>query len=228
MDIKILASGSSGNAYLIGDGHTLLLLDAGIPFKRIQIGCGFRTSSIDACLVTHRHGDHAAAIPKLLQRGITVYSNADVAGLYPSVQSVEARREFRIGTFRILPFEAEHDVPCYGYQVTSEETGEKLVYITDSAYVRYTFTGLTHIMVEANYAQEIMIENVRDERVPLSLAERVAGTHMSIETLLDLLRANDMTKVRQIYLLHLSDNNSDAERFKKLVQQETGAEVYIA
>ena len=228
MDIKVIASGSSGNAYLIGDGKTRLLFDAGIPFKRIQIGCGFKTSSIDGCLVTHRHGDHAAAIPKLLQRGIAVYSNEDVAGLYPGVQSVEARREFRIGTLRILPFEAEHDVPCYGYQVTSTETGERLVYITDSAYVRYTFTGLTHIMIEANYAEDIMIGNVRDEKVPLSLAERVAGTHMSIDTLLSLLRANDMTKVRQIYLLHLSDNNSDAEVFKKMVQRETGAEVYIA
>ena len=228
MDIKVIASGSSGNAYLIGDGHTRLLLDAGIPFKRIQIGCGFRTSSIDGCLVTHRHGDHAAAIPKLLQRGITVYSNADVVGLYPGVQHVETRREFRAGTFRILPFEAEHDVPCYGYQVTSTETGEKLVYITDSAYIRYTFTGLTHLMIEANYAEDIMLGNVRDEKIQFSLAERVAGTHMRIETLLDLLRSNDMSKVRQIYLLHLSDNNSDAEAFKKMVQQETGAEVYIA
>lgn len=228
MDIKILASGSSGNAYLIGDGRTRLLLDAGIPFRRIQIGCGFRTSSIDGCLVTHRHGDHAAAIPKLLQRGITVYSNADVAGLYAGVQELAELREHPIGTLRILPFMAEHDVPCYGYQVTSTATDEKLVYITDSAYVRYTFTGLTHIMIEANYDEDIMIGNVRDEKVPLSLAERVAQTHMSIGTLLDLLRANDMTQVRQIYLLHLSDVSSDAERFKKLVQQETGAEVYIA
>lgn len=228
MDIKIIASGSSGNAYLIGDGHTLLLLDAGIPFKRIQIGCGFRTSSIDGCLVTHRHGDHAAAIPKLIERGIAVYSNADVAGLYESVQELIALKEYSIGTFHILPFEAEHDVPCYGYQVTSTATGEKLVYITDSAYVWYTFSGLTHIMIEANYDEDIMLGNVRDEKIPFSLAERVAGTHMSIDTLLDLLRANDMTKVRQIYLLHLSDNNSDAEVFKRLVQQETGAEVYIA
>ena len=228
MDIKVIASGSSGNAYLIGDGRTRLLLDAGIPFRRIQIGCGFRTSSIDGCLVTHRHGDHAAAVPKLIQRGITVYSNDNVAERYKGVQKLTERKEYPIGTFRILPFMAEHDVPCFGYQVTSEETGEKLVYITDSAYVRYTFTGLTHIMIEANYAEDIMIGNVRDGKVPLSLAARIAGTHMSIGTLLDLLRANDMTKVRQIYLLHLSDNNSDAEAFKKMVQQETGAEVYIA
>lgn len=228
MDIKVIASGSSGNAYIIWDGKTRLLLDAGISFKRIQVGCGFRTSSIDACLVTHRHGDHAAAIPKLLQRGMTVYSNADVAGIYPGVQSVEARKEFHVGTLRILPFEAEHDIPCYGYQVASEETGEKLVYITDSAYVKYTFSGLTHIMIEANYAQEIIIDNARKERIPLYLAERVIETHMSIETLLELLRANNMSKVRQIYLLHLSDGNSDAEAFKRQVQQETGAEVYIA
>ena len=226
MDINIIASGSRGNAYLIGDGRRRLLLDAGISFKRIQISCGFQTSSIDACLVTHRHGDHAMAIPKLIERGIAVYSNADVAGLYEGVQELTALNEYTIGTFRILPFEAEHDVPCYGYQVTS--TGEKLVYITDSAYVRYTFTGHTHIMIEANYDEDIMLGNVRDEKIPFSLAERVAGTHMSIDTLIDLLRANDMTKVRQIYLLHLSDNNSDAEAFKRLVQQETGAEVYIA
>ena len=228
MDIKIIASGSSGNAYLIGNGRTRLLLDAGISFKRIQVGCRFQTSSIDACLVTHRHGDHAMAIPKLLQRGITVYSNPDVTELHKGVRALAPLQEHTIGTFRILPFEAEHDVPCFGYQITSEETGEKLVYITDSAYVKYTFSGLTHIMIEANYAQEIIIDNAKHERIPLYLAERVIQTHMSIETLLDLLQANDMSKVRQIYLLHLSDGNSDAEAFKRQVQQETGAEVYIA
>ena len=228
MDIKVIASGSSGNAYLIGDGKTRLLLDAGISFKRIQVGCGFRTSSIDACLVTHRHGDHAMAVPKLLQRGIPVYSNADVAELHKGVQPVAALKEFNVNTLRILPFEVEHDAECYGYQVTSTETGEKLVYITDSAYVKYTFSGLTHIMIEANYAQEIIIDNAKHERIPLYLAERVIQTHMSIETLLDLLQANNMSKVRQIYLLHLSDGNSDAAAFRRQVKQETGAEVYIA
>lgn len=228
MEIKILASGSSGNAYIVSDGKTTLLLDAGISFKEIQKGCGFQTSSISGCLVTHRHGDHAKAIPKLLQRGITVYSNADVAELYPGVHQMDELKEFRVGTLRVLPFEAEHDVPCYGYQVTSAETGEKLIYITDSAYIKYTFTGLTHLMVEANYAQEILLDNAKSERMPLFLAERVIQMHMSIETLLGLLRANDMRQVRQIYLLHLSDGNSDAEAFKRQVQQETGAEVYIA
>ena len=228
MDIKILASGSRGNAYLIGDGKTSLLLDAGIPFRAIQVGCDFRTGSISGCLVTHRHGDHAKAIPKMLQRGIHVYSNVDVAALHAGVRAMQPLLEYDIGTFSVLPFEVEHDVPCFGYQVESLATGEKLVYITDSAYVKYTFKGLTHIMVEANYAQEIIVDNAKNERIPVYLAERVIKTHMSIETLLGLLRANDMSAVQQIYLLHLSDGNSDAESFRRQVQQETGAEVYIA
>jgi metal-dependent hydrolases of the beta-lactamase superfamily I len=228
MDIKVLASGSSGNAYRISDGKTSLLLDAGIPFRAIQVGCDFRTGNISGCLVTHRHGDHAKAIPKMLQRGMHVYSNADVAALHAGVRAMQPLLEYGIGTFSVLPFEVEHDVPCFGYQVESLVTGEKLVYITDSAYVKYTFKGLTHLMVEANYAQEIIVDNARNERIPVYLVERVIKTHMSIETLLGLLRANDMSAMRQIYLLHLSDGNSDAESFRRQVQQETGAEVYIA
>ena len=164
----------------------------------------------------------------MLQRGIHVYRNADVAALHAGVRAMQPLLEYGIGTFSVLPFEVEHDVPCFGYQAESLVTGEKLVYITDSAYVKYTFRGLTHIMVEANYAQEIIVDNARNERIPVYLAERVIKTHMSIETLLGLLKANDMRTVRQIYLLHLSDGNSDAEGFKRRVQQETGAEVYIA
>ena len=42
MEIKALASGSTGNAYIVGDGQTTVLLDAGIPVKALQVGSGFR------------------------------------------------------------------------------------------------------------------------------------------------------------------------------------------
>lgn len=67
IDIKVLASGSKGNCYLIDNGETKLLLDAGIPFNQIQIGCDFHVSDISGCLVSHRHGDHAKAIKDLLK-----------------------------------------------------------------------------------------------------------------------------------------------------------------
>ncbi len=227
MNIKVIASGSTGNCYRIDDGTTTLLLDAGIPFKSIQVGCDFRTSDICGCLVTHRHGDHAKAIPKMLERGIPIYGPAELKALYPKVNYLKALESHTIGTLRVLPFETQHDVECYGYQINSKETRERLLYVTDSAYIKYKFEGLTHLMVEANYSQEIIMDNARGNRIPAFLAERIIQTHMSIETTLQLLKANDMHRVRQIYLLHLSDGNSDAAKFKDLVQKQTGAEVYV-
>lgn len=55
MKIKVIASGSKGNCYLIDDGETKLLIECGIPFKQIQIGCDFKLSSVAACLVSHEH-----------------------------------------------------------------------------------------------------------------------------------------------------------------------------
>lgn len=227
MDIRILATGSSGNCYRISDGHTALLLDAGIPFKRIQQGLRFKTGDIDGCLVTHRHGDHSKAIPELSRRGIPVYGPEDLQGMFPAVTVAAPHRMLHIQTLDITSFFVHHDVPCYGYQIQSTVTGEKLLYITDTAYVDYTFTGITHLLIEANYEQEIIMDKVREKKVSACLAERVIQTHMSIETLLQLLNANAMKTVRQIYLLHLSDSNSDAARFKAQVQQQTGAEVYV-
>ena len=51
---------------------------------------------------------------------------------------------------------------------------------------------------------------------------------MSLETAKDFLRANDLTAVQEIWLCHLSDGNSDAERFKREIQALTGKPVYIA
>lgn len=74
MDIRPIASGSSGNAYWISDGKTPLLLDAGIPMKAIQIGCGFRVRELGGCFITHCHGDHSKAAKDLLRYGVDVYT----------------------------------------------------------------------------------------------------------------------------------------------------------
>jgi hypothetical protein len=42
------------------------------------------------------------------------------------------------------------------------------------------------------------------------------------------LRANDLTGVNNIVLIHLSDSNSDAPRFQKEVRELTGKTVWVA
>ncbi|MHB8928914.1 MAG: MBL fold metallo-hydrolase, partial [Bacillota bacterium] len=71
-------------------------------------------------------------------------------------------------------------------------------------------------------------QNVASGAIPLTHKNRVIKNHMSIERALDMLRANDLGQVREIHLLHLSDGNSDAEAFRRQVQELTGKPVYVA
>lgn len=50
-----LASSSHGNAYVVSDGHTSILLECGIPFRKLQKALGFRMGDIMACFVSHEH-----------------------------------------------------------------------------------------------------------------------------------------------------------------------------
>lgn len=226
IDIKVLASGSKGNCYLIDNGETKLLLDAGIPFNQIQIGCDFRVSDISGCLVSHRHGDHAKAIKDLLKRGINIYGPKDLQNINPQISVLKPLIKYNIGSFMIVPFELTHDVECYGYQINSIGK-QKLVYITDTAYVRYTFSKLTHVMIEANYDTEIIRKNTLNMDINGNLASRIIQSHMDIKTVEEFLDANDLSKLQQVYLLHLSDSNSNADEFKDRIQKKTGAEVYV-
>lgn len=233
MNINILASGSSGNAYIISDSQTSLLLDCGISFRRIQEGCRFRTNDIAGCLITHEHKDHSKAAPELIRRGIDIYASAgtiDACGISGHrVHTVAPLNAFKIGTFSVLSFDTEHDAAePLGFMICSNVTGERLLYVTDSYFIRYKFPGLTHIMIEANYSLDILNDNIDSDPDMGARKRRLMESHMSIDHLEDMLRANDLSRLQQIYLIHMSNDNSDEYEFKERIQRLTGAEVYIA
>ena len=169
----------------------------------------------------------------LARLGVDVYASAgtlEACGLSGHrFHPVQSQKELDVGTFRILPFRVEHDAAePLGFLFHSTATGEKLLYLTDTYFVRYRFQGLTHIMCECNFTNEGIAESVAEGRIPIEMVPRLVRSHMSLDNLLDMLRANDMRTVRQIYLLHLSDNNSEAQRMKEAVQELTGVEVYLS
>ncbi len=232
MIIKPIASGSSGNAYYISDGKNSLLLDAGIPLARIQAGCGYCVSKLSGCLITHAHSDHVKSAKDLAKLGVDIYTSQgtiDMAKLSGHrIHRVKTLEQFETGTFAILPFDVEHDVPePLGFLIYSKETKEKLLYVTDTYYIRYRFKGLTHILIEANYDPDVIVNNTGSNYIDSSRAKRVITSHMSIDTAIKTLEAFDLSTVQQIYLLHLSNDNSNAEAFKERVQAATGKEVYI-
>ena len=83
-------------------------------------------------------------------------------------------------------------------------------------------------MIECNYSKKILDENIAAGRVPMVQKNRLLKSHFSLKNVKDFLNANDLSKVNEIWLLHLSDRNSNAERFKREIQEISGCPVYIA
>jgi phosphoribosyl 1,2-cyclic phosphodiesterase len=231
ISIRSFGSSSAGNCYYVTDGHTPLLLEAGIKFKDIQRELNFQTSSIAGCLISHEHGDHAKAYKDIVKAGIDIYATLGTIEAIKAtghrIKSIEARKQFTIGTWTILPFEVEHDVAEPVGFLLANQQGEKLLFATDTYYIRYKFKGLTHLMVETNYSMEILNENIRSGSVPAVMKKRLMRSHFSLENVKDFLKANDLSKLQEIWLLHLSDSNSNAELFKREVQELTGKLVVV-
>jgi len=231
MIIKVLASSSEGNCYLISDGKTKLLIEAGIPFKVAQKALNFQVSGLSAVLISHFHGDHSAYIRDFIKAGVDCYMLASTAKEKKvsghRVKIIEAKKQFAVGSWSILPFDVVHDVECLGFLLASKD-GEKLVYITDTPYCKYRFKGLDYILIEANYSERIINQRKDNDPISIDMKRRIIKNHFSLENVKKFLQANDLSRVQSIYLLHLSDSNSNAQMFKREIQQITGKEVYIA
>ena len=236
LDFTSLASSSSGCAYRVSGGGASkpLLIDAGLRYELIQKGLDFKVSGLAGCLVSHGHGDHIKAVPELLRAGVECYASRQTwdglqasACLHHRANRVEPRKEIKVGDWQVLPFEAVHDAPgTLGFVIGSPD-GDRLLYLTDSSYSLFTFEGLTHLAIECNFDREIIKRNTRNGTVHAERYARTLKTHMSIDRLEDMLRANDLSKVEAIYLLHLSSANSNEDDFKTRIQKLTGKPVYV-
>lgn len=231
IQIRTLATGSKGNCYWVFDGSTQLLLECGINFKEIQIALNFETSKLAGVLVTHEHKDHCKGIKTVLERGLNVYMSKGTKEAlkisHHRIKTLEVKKQFKIGTWTILPFDVQHDVSePLGFLLQSEN-GAKLLFATDTYYIKYKFTGLTHLMVECNYDQQTLDENVLNGYVHPAMRKRVMRSHFGLENVLEFFKSNDLSNVQEIWLLHLSDGNSNEERIRNEVARATGKMIYI-
>lgn len=231
IEITAFGSSSKGNCYRVTDGSTPLLLECGIKFREIQKGFHFRLSDVAGCLISHEHGDHSKSIKDVLKAGIDCYMSAGTAQTlgvdHHRIKRVEAKKQFQLGTWTILPFDVQHDVSEPLGFLLANTAGEKLLFATDTYYIKYRFEGLTHIMVECNYSLKILLENIQRGSVSPVMKKRLMHSHFSLENVKEFFKANDLSKVQEIWLLHLSDTNSNADQFKKEIQELTGKMVFV-
>ena len=232
MLLKVLGSGSKGNCYILQGKEESLIIECGVNFKKVKKALNFNLSCVRGCLITHEHKDHSKAAKDLINAGIDIYfSKGTKEGININghrTHTVSPMEVFNVGNFKVLAFETMHDCKePLGFLIKHPEMGT-LLFATDTYYLEYTFEDLNHILIECNYSDEIINENIEAGHIPLSLKNRVYKSHFSLSNIIGFMGANDLKSVRNIVLLHLSDGNSNANEFKREVNNLTGKEVFIA
>ena len=218
MIFQSLASSSSGNAYLVSDGQTNILIECGLSHKKLQQACGFKLTSLDAVLISHEHKDHSQCVDKLLASGIPVYLSQGTARalelpekLLDMATEMIAGLQFTVGTIVIKPFSIFHDAQePMGFVMQSTVDWDVFAFATDTVNLPYNFPGVNILALEANFQQDILD---RSERMPEKTKKRVSNTHMEIDKLCECLRRMDLRSCRELWLLHLSSAMSHEGQF---------------
>jgi len=225
MALKIcsLASGSSGNAVYVEYGSVRLLVDAGVPARRIAAelcGIGVAPASLSGVLVTHEHSDHISGVGVISRRfNLPVYAAGGtwqaMAGKLGAIAPRNARafepgQDFYIGDMNIMPFRTPHDaVDPVGFSFSAGRY--KLSIATDIGYASKSW------MREVEFSDILLIESNHDlgmleaSRYPAALKQRIRGRrgHLSNDEAAAAIVKLCERGVRGFILGHLSGENND-------------------
>lgn len=232
MKLSVLGSSSSGNSYILEASDGCLVIECGLPLIEVKKAIDFKIGRIYGAIVSHQHGDHAKFIGEYLNSAIRVCALKEVFDAHTLKQrtfckEIVPMRGYKIGSFSVFTLPVAHDVPCLGFVIEHPEMG-KLLFVTDTMLFEYRIANLSHIMIEANYSDEILDYNIDNGITPASMRSRLLQSHMEIKTTENILLSSNLDSVNEIILIHLSGHNSDADVFKQRIEAKTGKPVTIA
>lgn len=225
MKLKVLGSGSSGNCYILDSADEALIIEAGMPFKDVKVALNFNVRKIKAVLITHEHGDHYKYHEEYKRAGIPVYEP-----FKDEKQTLGFDSQFIIRAFPNRSKDGHwfhgngdgSECPCYGFMIYHPDIG-RLVYVTDTECVRWRFKDINHMLVEANYSDDLIEQDAVNR-------DHVLRGHMSLQTAMGFISTNDNPKLKNVVLIHLSDKNADSADFLQKTKETINycADVYVA
>lgn len=234
MELRVVGSSSSGNCYLLYSKiyNETLVVEAGCEPSEVRAALDYKVGSIVGCVVSHQHKDHAKYVKDMVKSGIHVLGLKDVFceemcyTRYTSV--IEPKKTYSFGNFDVLPIPVKHDVPCVAYLIKHPDMG-KLLFVTDTISFDYKIpSGVNHLLLEANYSNRILEQNIDNGLIAPAMSKRIRRAHMDIETTANIIRTNELPNLQNVVLIHLSDNNSDEEEFKRYIKGICGVPTYVA
>ncbi len=233
MTLDIIDSGSKANGYVLHNESEAIIIECGCPLLECEKILDFNLKKIKAVLISHSHGDHARYAKQYASNALKICSTKgtlDAIGIdKPFREEARLLGLHRFGGFLVLPFKTQHDAvdPC-GFLIDCPD-GNRIVFATDTYYLRYTFPRVNYYMIECNYSKEKLLSNVKNGTIHPAVAKRITESHMSLDRCISTLKANDLSVTKGIILLHGSrDNSANEDSIINEVQKATGKAVYIA
>ncbi len=223
MHICVLASGSSGNAIYVSDGHTALLVDAGLSGVEIERRMHRRNldpRTLNGIIVSHEHEDHLRGVGILSRRyalPVFITSGTHLAatrlGRLHRVCNFTCGTGFTINSLTIQPFSLSHDAadPA-GFTIRSGAF--KIGIATDlgiaTAMVQHRLQGCQALVLEANHDPQMLLAGP----YPWATKQRVKGRqgHLSNQEARELLTAVHNAQLQHVILAHLSAHNNTVDK----------------
>lgn len=223
MRFALLGSGSRGNATLIEEGNTCLLVDCGFSVRETErrMGrLGIASERLSAILVTHEHHDHLSGVGALARKyKIPVWLTAGTRagghkrlGELPQCRQLNCHSDFEIGDLQLHPFPVPHDArePC---QFVFSNGDKRLGLLTDTGcsttHIERQLDGCDALILESNHDPEMLATGP----YPPALQARVGGGqgHLSNGQAAGILRAIDNRGLQHLVAAHLSEKNNTPE-----------------
>jgi phosphoribosyl 1,2-cyclic phosphodiesterase len=231
MVLKVIGSSSTGNCYILDNGNEAIILEAGIKILDVKKALGWNLHKVVGCLITHQHADHSKYMKQMIDCGFHVMALPEVWDHkhLNSHRAIFAKpgKGYQLGGFKVLPFPACHDVPCVGFIIAHKDIG-RLMFLTDSFMCEYTFPGINHVMIECNYSDSLLSQSIIKGNTYPAQKKRLLTSHMELNTCINTIKANDISKLEDIILIHLSKDNGDPHYFLEQVERQLGKAVYCA
>lgn len=191
LSVAALATGSSGNCYLVTCGSTRVLVDCGLGPRQLRtrlLPFGLAPEDLDAILLTHGHEDHVSGAAKASLGRIPIHATeasfrsataripaGDTSTPRPRRKPLTAGRPVTIGEIEALPVAIPHDWPETFAFVFSDGSGRRAAIATDVGEADprklRPLAGCDLLFVEFNHDPELL----RAGPYPPFLKQRIAG-----------------------------------------------------